>query len=143
MSGKLEVLWTSVLIYLIPQDLCLSLRMIQIKNMFTTFSNYSRRRSLSEKLVFSLTLTSFSKYSISFWFTLLQNKKEADIMVTRLVSLTKPKRASVNIQPRSRVDFCLLKYGRLHFRKWINSILQLIFLFHDVILYMVLYYEQE
>ena len=65
--------------------------MVQIKNIFTTFFSYSRRRSLSENLVLSLTLTSFPEYSASFWFTLLQNKKEADIMVTRLVYLQNQK----------------------------------------------------
>ena len=48
------------------QEHFLSLRMIQIKNMFTTFSNHSRRRSLSKNLVLSLTSILSSEYPVSF-----------------------------------------------------------------------------
>lgn len=57
--------------FFIPQDLCPSWQVTQIRNIFTTFSSHLRRLSLSENIFFCL--TSFPGYFVSPRFTLSQN----------------------------------------------------------------------
>ena len=59
----------------ILQDLCLSWQISEIQDTFKAFSNHLRRPTLSEAVARWLTSTSFSRHSVSFRFTLLQNEK--------------------------------------------------------------------
>ena len=74
-----KFLRTSVVVYIMLKELYPSMRMIQIKDIFTTFSNHLRRSSLSESIVFFLTSNSLLVYSVSY-FPLLQYEKRQMIL---------------------------------------------------------------